>query len=215
MMQQALAREQLLQGLQIMHADKLTVGKTGNMSCRCEGGFVVSPTGMAYERLQLQDLVFLNLQGQGVKGERLPSSEWHFHCDIYNQKPDVNAIVHTHSQAATALSCLHRELPPFHYMVSLFGGGVVPCAEYATFGTPELSANVLRALKGYSACLMASHGMLVAEKDMATAYQRAQELESLCDQYLRAKSVAEVILLTDEQMAEAKLAFAQYGQASS
>lgn len=206
------ARAELLAIVKKMQGDKLTAAKSGNLSIRCEGGFIITPTGVAYDTLTDANLVFLNTQGQGREGELKPSSEWHFHCDIYKQKSEVGGVVHTHSNAATAIACTGQSIPAFHYMVALFGGNSVPCMPYATFATHELSVQVLKGLSQHSACLLQNHGVVVVESKLSTAYQRAVELESLAQQYLLAKQLGEVTLLTDKQMQEAKEAFGFYGQ---
>lgn len=194
-----------------MHSDRLTVANSGNISMRHEQGLLITPSGVPYEQLKPQDIVMLDMQGNAVAGQLKPSSEWQIHRDIYRAKPQVQAIVHAHAESATALSVTRKPLPAFHYMVALFGGNQVPCAAYATFGTTQLSEAVLQAMDGYNACLMANHGMIVTGSSLANAYTRALELESLCAQYAKALLLGDVHLLTDQQMAEARQAFAGYG----
>lgn len=198
-----------------MHTDQLTVANSGNISVRYQQGFLITPSGVPYEQLKPADIVWLDMNGQVLQGQLKPSSEWRIHRDIYQEKTDVNAIVHAHAESATALSVTRKPLPAFHYMVALFGGYQVPCAGYATFGTQALSAEVLQALQGYSACLMANHGMIVTGSTLAKTYTRALELESLCTQYLKAKALGDVYLLSDQQMQEARQAFAGYGSYDS
>lgn len=205
-------RQAVIRAACAMHSDRLTVANSGNISVRFAEGLLITPSGVMYETLQPEDMVYLALDGAVLQGVRKPSSEWRFHCDIYRHRPDVNAIVHAHSQAATALSVLRQPIPAFHYMVALMGGSEIPCADYATFGTQALSDNVLKALEGYQACLMANHGMLALGPDLARAYSRALELESLCAQYSEAKRLGTVCLLTAEEMAAARQAFSGYGQ---
>ena len=212
MLDEADLRQKVIDCACALHRDKLTVANSGNVSVRYGDGLLITPTGVVYEQLQPEDIVFLSLQGEVLSGELKPSSEWHFHCDLYLHKPEVEAIVHAHSPAATALSCLRQPVPAFHYMVALMGGNEIPCADYATFGTAELSASLLAALSGYKACLMANHGMTATGGSLEAAYRLAQELESLCDMYTRAKSLGSVVLLSPEQIAEAAAAFADYGQ---
>lgn len=195
-----------------MHKDGLTVANSGNISVRDKEGFLITPSGVPYEKLQPEDIVKLDNQGKKIQGILQPSSEWKIHCDIYRHKPQVNAIVHAHSPSATALSVLRKPVPAFHYMVGLMGGSEIPCAAYATFGTQVLSDNVLKALNGFTACLMANHGMLTTGSSLASAYKTALELESLCAQYSEASRLGGVCLLTEEEMSEARAAFGRYGQ---
>ena len=146
-----------------MNAHGINRGKSGNVSARLSGagfdGFVVTPTGLAYEDTRPEDVVPMTLDGD-ARGSRLPSSEWRFHRDIYRARPEVNAVVHTHAPFATTLACLSRGIPAFHYMVAVAGGRDIRCAPYATFGTQELSDRALAALDGRKACLLAHHGMI-------------------------------------------------------
>ena len=145
-------------------------------------------------------------------GRRLPSSEWRFHRDIYAARPEVGAVLHAHSPFATALACLRRDIPPFHYMIARFGGDTVRCSGYATFGTQALSDTALAALDGRLGCLLANHGMIVCGKDLAQAVSLGVELESLCEQFWRASQLGEPVLLSAEEMAEALAKFATYGK---
>ncbi|NRB37569.1 MAG: class II aldolase/adducin family protein [Pseudomonadales bacterium] len=206
-------RQQIIDAACAMHIDGLTVANSGNVSARSERGLLITPSGVAYESLTPESLVELNLSGEKLSGQLQASSEWHFHCAIYREKTDVAAIVHAHSPAATALSCLRKPLPAFHYMVALAGGYEIPCADYATFGTEELSHSVLSALKGYKACLMANHGMTVTGANIDGAYKLALEVESLCEMYHKAAVLGDVVLLSDKEMQEAADAFVVYGRA--
>lgn len=214
MLEQA-ARESVIHYACAMHKDGLTVADSGNISVRFENDFLITPSGVAYESLRPQDIVRVNLEGVRVAGDLAPSSEWRIHRDLYVAKSEIHAVVHAHAPAATALSVCRKALPAFHYMVALFGGYEVPCADYATFGTKELSDAVLAVMQTHTACLMANHGMVVTANNLPKAYTRALELESLCDQYSKALSIGEVILLTDQQMDEARQAFAGYGSYSN
>jgi len=213
-MQDRELRELIIQQACAMHKDGLTVANSGNISARNSLGYLITPTGVSYESLQPADIVQMNLQGDVLEGRFKPSSEWKIHNDLYLAKQEVNAVVHAHSPYATALSILRQPIPAFHYMVALIGGSQIPCAKYATFGTQALSDNIEQAMQGYSACLMANHGMIAVGKNLLKAYQLALEVESLCEQYSKAKSLGEtLILLSEQEMIEAKNAFAVYGQA--
>jgi L-fuculose-phosphate aldolase len=144
-----------------------------------------------------------------------PSSEWRFHHDIYAQRPEVNAIIHTHSPFATTLACLHRDIPAFHYMIALAGGTDIRCAPYALFGTQELSNVAIEALHGRKACLLANHGMITVGSSLEDAMCVAIEVESLAEQYWRALQISEPKLLTDLQMAEVLEKFKTYGLRAS
>lgn len=187
----------------------LNQGSSGNLSVRAPQGFLITPSGREMAELCAAEIVPVDDTGQAPAGMK-PSSEWRFHRDIYAAFPEANAVVHAHSPFAVALACLRRDIPPFHYMVALAGGHDIRCAAYATFGTSALSEAVLAALQGRRACLMANHGLLAWGGSLASALSLAQEVEALSGQYLRACQVAEPVLLTDAQMAEALAKFADY-----
>ncbi len=194
-----------------MNALGINQGKSGNLSQRIPGGFLVTPTGMPYDDLKPADIVAMDFKG-GHRGSRLPSSEWRFHRDILAARPEVSAIVHTHAMFATTLACLHREIPPFHYMVAVAGGDSVRCAPYATFGTEELSANAVAALDGRRACLLANHGMIAVGATLEQALALAVEVETLAAMYWRALQVGEPQLLDRAEMTRVLEKFRTYGQ---
>jgi L-fuculose-phosphate aldolase len=209
------ARQSLIDHCCAMNASGLSLGKSGNASLRWGEGLLITPTGRAYDRLQPEDIVFLQADGRCPPGQLLPSSEWRFHCDILAAFPEANAVVHTHSTYATALACLGLGIPAFHYMVAVAGGDDIPCADYATFGTPELSANILRTLQGRRACLMANHGQVAIGPTLAEAYALAVEVENLARQYSLARSLGTTRDLSGEEMARVVQKFRTYGQQRS
>jgi L-fuculose-phosphate aldolase len=206
-----------------MNASGINVNKAGNVSVRCshkrEEGFLITPTGVPYDSLTPPDLVFIPLGKpggealpDGVVGTHKPSSEWRFHFDILRSRREFDAIVHTHSQAATALACHSLGIPPFHYMVAVAGGADIRCAPYATFGTQALSDNALVALQARKACLLGHHGVIACERSLARALALAIEVENLAGMYLRARQIGEPPLLSDAEMARVIEKFATYGQ---
>ena len=203
--------DKVLATARAMNASGINRGSAGNVSARCEGGFIITPTGMAYDDCRSVDMVRVGAGGTPA-GRRKPSSEWRFHHDIYAARPEAGAVVHTHSSFATALACQERGVPAFHYMVARFGGADVRCAAYATFGTQELSDAIIIALEGRCACLMAHHGMVVFGRDPDHALALAVELETLCEQYWRVLQLGAPRLLSDAEMARVMEKFADYGQ---
>ena len=147
-----------------------------------------------------KDIVFVSLKGRFDKKKKKPSSEWRFHQDIYVNKLEAKAIVHTHSTCATAVSTHKRKIPAFHYMVGVAGGDDIKCAKYATFGTRNLSKNILSALKNRSACLMANHGQITFGKNLDSAFELAQEVENICHQYINAIRIGIPKLLSKKEM---------------
>lgn len=196
-----------------MNDSGINRGSAGNVSARSADGFVITPTGMAYESCAAADMVHLGLDGSvSASTPRKPSSEWRFHRDIYAAHPEAGAVVHTHSPFATALACQEQGVPAFHYMVARFGGSEVRCAAYATFGTQELSDAIIAALDGRCGCLMAHHGMVVFGRDAQQALALAVELETLCEQYWRVLQLGVPKLLSAAEMESVLAKFASYGQ---
>ncbi len=204
-------RAAVLATARAMNASGINRGAAGNVSARCAAGFLVTPTGMAYDACTPEDIAKVGLDGT-ASGRRKPSSEWRFHRDIYAARPEAGAVIHCHSPFATALACQGLEIPPFHYMIARFGGDTVRCAAYATFGTQALSDAVLAALQARRACLMAHHGMLVFGGGLDEALALAIELETLCEQYWRVLQLGEPRLLPADEMGRVREKFADYGK---
>lgn len=208
--QRALA-QQIVEAARLLERRGLTCLASGNLSARRGDEWLITPSGVAADRLDPEMIVPITASGQAV-GAWQPSSEWPLHRDLYAARAEIGAVVHTHPPCATALACLRRDIPPFHYMIARFGGDSVRCADYACFGSAALSAKVLSALAGRSACLMANHGMLVVGRDLDDALAQSLELEVLCEQYWRACTLGAPVLLSADDMAEVHARFARYGQ---
>jgi L-fuculose-phosphate aldolase len=193
-----------------MNSSGLNRGTSGNVSVRAGGGFLVTPSGFPYDEMTPADVVAMTLDGK-ADGRNEPSTEWRFHAAIYSARPDAIAIVHAHSEAAMALACLRRDVPPFHYMVAVAGGTTIRCAPYETFGTAALADRAVEALVNRRACLLGNHGQIAIGATLTKALSLAIEVESLCATYLRALAVGEPTLLTDAQMAEVLAKFSTYG----
>ena len=213
-MTEAELRSTVVAAVQRLDTLGMNRGSTGNVSARHGKGMLITPTGMGADGLRPQDLVWLGFDGS-MQGDWQPSSEWHFHQAAYLARPELNAVVHTHSTHATALACLRRPLPAFHYMVAVAGGDSVPLVPYFTFGTEALSEAVALALQGRDACLLANHGLVAVGTTVAQAMKVVQEIESLCEVYLKALAVGEPAVLSREQMAEVIAKFAGYGKTAS
>ena len=188
----------------------LIVGSSGNVSLRTGRGIAITPSGGDPDGAGPADIVAMTLDGT-VSGKGTPSSEWSMHAAIYRTKPEAMCVVHAHADACTALASLHQALPAFHYMVVRFGGDDVPCAPYVTFGTEALANEAAAALAERSACLLANHGMILHARDAKTAIADAILLETLCRQYLLARSAGTPVLLTPDEMTAARERFKTYG----
>ncbi len=191
----------------------LNRGSAGNCSVRTPEGFLITPSGVPSDLLSEDLLVPMTVSGTvpAVPDTLKPSSEWRFHRDLYVNRPDINAVVHTHAPFATTLACLHKDIPPFHYMIAVAGGDTIRCAPYALFGTQALSDHALKAMTGRKACLLANHGMIAVGKDLADAMRVAIEVESLCEQYWRALQIGEPHVLSTQEMAQVIEKFKTYG----
>ena len=207
---ESILREQLLKTSQQLVVLGLNKGTSGNASVRCEGGFLVTPSGMKIEDMSSTSMVKMSWDGS-FDANKKPSSEWRFHRDIMQNKSEINAIIHTHSMFATTLACLHKDIPPFHYMIAIAGGDTIRCADYALFGSQALSDHALAALIERKACLLANHGMIVLGRDLDDALAVALEVENLCEQYWRTLQVGAPHLLTEAEMHAVFQQFKGYG----
>jgi L-fuculose-phosphate aldolase len=205
---------------QIVHAaldmERLGInqGTSGNVSVRCRDGLLITPSGVPASALTAQMIVWLPFDVQPdapVFNERGPSSEWRMHRDILRAREDVHAVVHTHSNAATAMAIHGRDIPAHHYMIAVAGGNSIRCAPYATFGSQALSDHAVQALRDRTACLLAHHGVIALGRDLARALWLANEVEVLAKQYLFASQLGPPPLLTDEEIGEVVKKFSSYG----
>ena len=190
----------------------LSPGRSGNVSMRIDNGMLITPTGIGAGELRPADIVEVRLDGRVAAGQRVASSEWRVHLGIYKARADVGAVVHTHSLNATALSCLHRSIPAFHYMIAEFGGDRVSCAAYATYGSDELARFAVKALGLREACLLANHGAVAVGESLRQAFERAGTLEALAAQYARALQIGRPRLLSSREMARVIEQFKTYGK---
>jgi L-fuculose-phosphate aldolase len=207
------ARENLLSITLELAELGLNKGTSGNASIRCVDGFLVTPSGMSIKEMTPDSMVHMRFDGsfEQIKLNK-PSSEWRFHRDIFLNRPEVNAIIHTHSMFASTLSTFRHDMPAFHYMIALCGGDSIRCAPYALFGTQQLSDNAIIALQDRKACLLSNHGMIAVGETLEKALSIAQEVETLCEQYLRALQVGEPHILTQQEMLEVQEKFKNYGK---
>lgn len=215
MSRQAAATD-LLRTLHDMGAAQLSPGASGNISVRVEGGMLISASGAVAATASNDDLAFVPTHCRSLEhwpdDQPRPSSEWRMHQALYSSHPEAMAVVHCHSLHATALACQRRRIPPFHYMVSIAGGDDIPCADYALFGSEELSQIVCKTLQQRRACLMANHGQICIGDSPATALALAREVESLAACYLTSLQSGEPVLLTPQEMDDVYQAFSHYGQ---
>jgi len=193
-------KAEIIKYSKMLNSRKLSALRSGNISARYKDGFLITPSGKKYSSLKIQDIVFVSLEGKFDKKKGIPSSEWKFHQDIYKNKKEAEAIVHAHSTNATAVSTHKRGIPSFHYMVAMAGGHDIKCAKYATFGTRDLSKNILKALKGRKACLIANHGQIAFEENLSKAFELAEEVENISLQYITSLKLGKPKILSFREM---------------
>ncbi len=209
---EAEARAAIIDAALAMSRSGLSPGRSGNVSCRWRDGMLITPTGMAYDELRPADIVCVGGDGLVPAKQRKPSSEWRFHLAAYEARPEMNALVHTHSLHATVLACARRPIPAFHYMVAVAGGKDIPCVPYATFGTNDLSRHVEEGLKSRNAILMANHGQIAIGETLAAALELAHEVEVLAEQYYKVLTLGTAHVLPDAEMDVVIEKFKAYGQ---
>lgn len=198
-----------------INSSGLNPGTAGNISVRHGDSMLISPSGVPYEQLEPEDIVSMTLTGEygsyTASGTNVPSSEWRFHLDIMRARPDVGAIVHTHSLYATVLACARKDIPPVHYMIAAAGGPSIRCSRYATYGTAELSQAALEALEDRTCCILANHGMIATGPNLAKAQWLAVELETIAKQYYLTLCIGGPVLLGEAEIAHVKERFKGYG----
>jgi len=193
-------RSEVIKYSKMLNTKKLSALRSGNISVRYKEGFFITPSGAKYSSLKKKDIVFVSLKGKFDEKKGIPSSEWRFHQDIYLNKNEAKAIVHAHSNCATAVSTHGKGIPAFHYMVAMAGGSDIRCAKYATYGTRELSKNILKALKMRNACLISNHGQIAYSKNLSKAFELAEEVENLSNQYIKALKIGKPKILSLKNM---------------
>ncbi len=187
-------------------------GTSGNISHRFKDGILITPSGISYDLLKPKDITFVPFKSKKEYQEEYPpSSELDFHFDLLKAKPQINCVLHNHSTYATSMAICRMDIPAHHYMIGVGGGKKIPCAPYATFGTSELSQNIIKTLNGYNACLLANHGVLTTALTLKRALNIAIEVENLAKQYIMAKQIGEPVILDDKEMDKILEKFKSYG----
>jgi L-fuculose-phosphate aldolase len=212
-MNEAQLREALIENARTLERLNVNQGTSGNLSARSGGDMLITPSAVPYDRLRPPMIAKMPIRGDygAWSGPLPPSSEWRIHLDILRAKPEVGAIIHTHSLHATTLSLLHKPIPAVHYMIAAFGGPTIRCTKYAPFGTKELSKAVLEGLIDRQGVLLGQHGMVVTGNDPGQALWRAVELETLAKMYLLALSVGQPFILPDDEIMRTVEKFKNYG----
>jgi L-fuculose-phosphate aldolase len=197
-----------------LDAAGLNVGSSGNLAVRVDGGLLVTPSGIPPGALTTADVVLLDPAGGVVHPTgRVPTSEWRLHVELLARRPDVGAVVHTHSPEATAAAAVGAAVPAVHYVVARFGAAELPCAPYATYGTADLAAAVAATLGTTgTACLMANHGAVAVAGDLDAAVALALDVEWFCGVHRRAVQLGVPAVLPAEEIERVAALAATYGQ---
>jgi len=204
------ARQAIIGACLSMNYNGINQGTAGNISVRWENGLLITPSGLPYDEMKIDDIVFMNMDGS-YEHRLAASSEWRFHRDILQERVDVNAVVHAHPVHATAFAICGMEVPAVHYMIAAAGGPSIRCAPYAPYGTEELSRAVLKALSGRACALLANHGMVATGHDLRAAMWLAVEVETLCKQYAVALQIGTPRALADDEIERTIEKFKEYG----
>ena len=210
-------REEIVARCQEMNSSGINQGTSGNISVRYEDKMLISPSATPYDQMTpdcIASIALDDLSG-AWEGTLVPSTEWRFHQKLLCEHSEAAAVVHAHPTYCTTLAIARKSIPACHYMIAAFGGNDVKCADYATYGTEELSQHALKAMKGRDACLLANHGMITIGEDLAKAMWRAIELETIARQYYLSLLIGGPTLLNDAQIDETAEGFASYGLQSS
>lgn len=191
----------------------LTKGTSGNLSIfdREKKLFAITPSGIDYFKTQIEDIVIMDLNGNVVEGAKKPSSEYNLHRIFYENRNDIDSIVHAHTVYSTVLSCLRVDLPAVHYMI-VSAGKDIRCAEYATFGTEELAKNAYNAMIDRKAVLLANHGVLTGGSSISEAFSILEDIEYVSELYIKSKNTGEPIIIDDREMDKIIEKFKTYGQ---
>lgn len=207
-------RGQLIETARGMAALGLSPGTSGNVSVRLPEGFLITPSGIAYDDMTPGHVPKVLFSG-GHEGDYRPSVEAPLHEAIFKARAEAGAIVHAHAPFSVALACLRMDIPAFHYMIAVAGGHNIRCAKYATFGTEQLAQNAIEAMAGRKACLLANHGLICFGGDLDEALALAVEVEALAEQYWRALQIGEPVILSEREMDRVIERFADYGKATN
>lgn len=208
-----LIREELIRYGNMLIEHDMTKGTGGNLSVydRAANLVYITPSGIEFDRIQADDIVVLDLEGNVVEGKRKPSSEWAMHLIFYQNRPDISAVIHAHTTYSTVFACLNQDLPASHYMLAVAGPNV-RCAPYAGFGTPELAGNALTGMEGRKAVLLANHGIIAGESTLKRTFNVIEEVEYCARIHILAKSIGEPVVIDDAEMTHMAERFKTYGQ---
>lgn len=206
-------RQSIIDHCRWMNANGLNQGTSGNISVRHGDGILITPSSIPYDTMTPDMIAFMPFSPNygSWEGPKKPSTEWRFHLDIMMARPEINAIVHTHSTYATVLSLTRKGIPAVHYMIAAFGGPDIRCTPFVRFGTKELSVLAVEALEDRMGCLLGSHGMIALGDSLEKAMWHAVELETLAKQHYLVQALGGAVILSEAEIADTAAAMKGYG----
>lgn len=198
-------------GLELLE-EGLIAGTWGNISGRCFQSELVAitPSGRNYRTISPEDIVIVDYDGRIKEGNGIPSSELPLHLAIYKARPDVQAVVHTHSIFASACSVARKTIPPIIEDLIQVAGGSIEVAEYALPGTAQLAVNTVNALGTKNAVLLANHGVIGCGQSLCDALLACELVEKAAQIYAYANQLGGAVVLSDEDVAVMHTFYQQY-----
>ena len=200
----AAVRAEVVRVARLLRERGLAIGTSGNVGARLDDGRIaITPSTMDYDEMTADDIVIVGADGSPSEGRHRPSSELHLHVAVFAARPEVKAIVHTHSPFATTFGAARREIPAVHYVLALLvapGRDRLRVAPYATFGTEELARNAAATLGDDNAVLLANHGAIAVAGSLSSALSRAERVEELAMLAWRADQIGGATLLDPEEL---------------
>jgi len=211
MKKESIIRNKIIKTCLILEKKNLNQCRSGNVSHRWKEGMLITPSGMPYNKINKNDIVFID-KNKNFVGKRKPSIEWQFHYDIYKSKKEVNTVIHNHSPYASGISILRQNIEPYHYMIAFLGGIDVKCTKFAIPGSKQLSNFVIKALKNRKTCLLANHGSVIIGENFDETIDLTQELETLCKQITIARINGKPKLVSKSNMKKIIKSAKYYGK---
>ena len=197
-----LIRDKVIQTGIKMSGGGLVLGTWGNISARIpeENYVAITPSGVDYDNIGLEDIVIVDLEGNIIDGSKKPSIEMVLHLEIYKNRDDVNAIVHTHSEYCTALAIARKGIPAAAEDLVQIAGGNIRVTKYCLPGSLELGIETVTALKDRNAVILANHGCLAAAKDLKEAFKVALIVEKSAKATIFAQLMGGVVELSQHDI---------------
>lgn len=203
-------KSEIVKYAKMCYENGLTVGTSGNVSVKEGNLMYITPSALPYNEMTEDDVLVVDLtSGNIIEGSRKPSSETPMHSNIYKQKPEIKAIVHTHSTYATIFACANKPIPPVHYTIADIGKEVA-VAPYARYGSEKLATYVSETIGDANGVLLANHGVVAVGETLSDAYRRAETIEEVAELAYGSYLLGSVKPLSEEELEEAVEGFKTY-----